>query len=109
MPPEPPAAPTARWGAFSYGRFRRFWLATVARVFGLQFRFIGMGWLVVSSEGLDLPYSWLGIVGLAGSLPTIVPSVPAGILADRYEHRRILFASQSATAVRKSGVPHTGG
>ena len=38
-----------RWGALSYPRYRRFWVATVARVFGLQFRFIGVGWLVVSS------------------------------------------------------------
>ncbi len=71
----------------------------MARVFGLQFRFVGMGWLVVSSDGLDLPYIWLGIVGLAGALPTIVLSVPAGILADRYDHRRLLLASQGATAV----------
>ncbi len=88
-----------RWGAFSYGPYRRFWLATVARVFGLQFRFIGTGWLVVSQNGLDLSPIWLGIVGLASALPMIVLAVPAGVLADRYEQRRILIWSQSATAV----------
>lgn len=87
-----------RWGAFSYPRYRRFWVATVARVFGLQFRFIGVGWLVVSSEGLDLSPIWLGIVGLANALPTIVLSVPAGMVADRYDHQRILLSSQAATA-----------
>ncbi len=61
---QPTEAP-GRWGAFSYGAYRRFWLATVARVFGLQFRFIGVGWLVVSQDGLDLSPIWLGIVGLA--------------------------------------------
>ena len=94
----PKTAP-GRFGAFSYAPYRRFWLATVCRVFGLQFRFIGVGWLVVSEEGLDLSPLWLGIVGLAAALPTIVFSVPAGILADRYEHRTILARSQGLTAV----------
>jgi MFS family permease len=92
-----PAAPR-RFGAFSYAPYRRFWLATVCRVFGLQFRFIGVGWLVVSEEGLDLSPIWLGIVGLSAALPTIAFSVPAGIVADRYEHRAILTWSQGLTS-----------
>jgi len=94
----PESAPR-RFGAFSYARYRRFWLATLCRVFGLQFRFIGVGWLVVSEEGLDLSPIWLGIVGLAAALPTIAFTVPAGIVADRYEHRSILGWCQGATAI----------
>jgi MFS family permease len=93
-----PPAP-GRWGAFSYPNYRRFWVATFARVFGLQFRFIGVGWFVVSRDGLDLSPIWIGIVGLASALPNIVLTVPAGVLADRYEHRRILLISQVLTAV----------
>ena len=78
---EPDPEAPGRWGAFSYAGYRRFWIATVCRVFGLQFRFIGMGWLVVSSDGLDLSPLWLGIVGLASSLPMIVLAVPAGVVA----------------------------
>jgi MFS family permease len=87
-----------RFGAFSYAPYRRFWVAALCRVFGLQFRFIALPWMVVSEEGLDLSPIWLGIVGLSAALPTIAFSVPAGILADRYEHRRILAWSQGATA-----------
>jgi len=93
-----PEASPRRFGAFSYAPYRRFWLAAVCRVFGLQFRFIGIGWLVVSEEGLDLSPIWLGTVGLAAALPTIVLSVPAGIIADRYEHRAILAWGQGLTA-----------
>jgi MFS family permease len=92
-----PGAP-GRWGAFSYPLFRRYWIAAVARVFGLQFRFIGMGWFVVSSDGLDLSPIWLGIVGLTTSLPTILLSVPFGILADRHEHKTILVLSFTGTS-----------
>jgi MFS family permease len=94
-----PEPPRRRFGALSYARYRRYWVATVCRVFGLQFRFIGVGWLVVSDEGLGLSPIWLGIVGLASALPTIAFSVPAGIVADRYEHRRILAWTQGLTAV----------
>ena len=93
-----PPAEARRFGAFSYAPYRRFWLAALCRVFGLQFRFIGVGWLVVSDEGLALSPIWLGIVGLAAALPPIALSVPAGIVADRYEHRGILAWSQGATA-----------
>jgi MFS family permease len=95
--PKPDAPP--RWGAFSYPGFRRYWLATLARVFGLQFRFIGVGWLVVSKDGLDLTPIWLGIVGFALSIPTIALTAPAGTLADRWDRRRILVVSQSLTAL----------
>jgi MFS family permease len=88
-----------RFGAFSYAPYRRFWLAALFRVFGLQFRFIGVGWLVVSEEGLDLSPIWLGIVGLSAAFPTIAFSVPAGIIADRYEHRGILAGTQGLTSV----------
>jgi MFS family permease len=98
--PEPEdAAPPGRWGAFSYPNYRRFWVATVARVFGLQFRFIGVGWFVVSRDGLDLSPIWIGIVGLASALPNIVLTVPAGVIADRYEHRWILLLTQTLTAL----------
>jgi MFS family permease len=98
--PEPEdAAPPGRWGAFSYPNYRRFWVATVARVFGLQFRFIGVGWFVVSRDGLDLSPIWIGIVGLASALPNIVLTVPAGVVADRYEHRWILLLTQTLTAL----------
>ena len=86
-----------RWGAFAYPNYRRFWISNVARVFGLQFRFIGTGWLVV--DGLGSSAIWIGIVGLAVSLPTILLSVPAGILSDRYDTKAILVVSQAATAV----------
>lgn len=98
------ASEPARWGAFSSAPFRRYWLAAVARVFGLQFRFIGVGWLVASSDGLDLAPIWLGVVGVASSLPTIALSLHAGALADRYDPQRILMSSQAAIAVLSFGL-----
>lgn len=85
-----------RLGALGYPAYRRFWLATVARVFGLQFRFIGSLWLVTQ---LDSRPIWLGVVSIASAVPTIVLSVPAGVLADRADNRRVLVWSQALTAL----------
>jgi MFS family permease len=90
---ETPSLP--RFGALGYPNYRRFWLANVARVFGMQFRFIGSGWLV--TELTPSPV-WLGIVGVASALPMIALSVPAGALADRMDSKRLLFWSQASTA-----------
>lgn len=84
-------------GAFSYPAYRRYWFSTVARVFGLQFRVIGVLWLVAVE--LDRSPAWVGTVSIASALPTIVLSVPAGVLADRFDNRALLVWSQGLTAV----------
>ena len=85
-----------RWGAFSYPNYRRYWFSTVARVFGMQFRFIGGGWLV---HQLTDSAFWLGVPGLVSALVTIALTIPAGALADRVDNRRLLVAGQSLTTV----------
>ena len=92
---EPGQAP--RWGAFSYPNYRRFWFASLVRVFGMQFHIFAAGWLVVAV--LDRSPIWLGVVGLSQALPTIVLSVPAGLMADRFEHRRLLVIGQTLSMI----------
>lgn len=96
---QPPTddSPAPRLGAFSYPAYRRFWFASLVRVFGMQFHIFAAGWLVVAE--LDRSPVWLGIVGLSQALPTIVLSVPAGLLADRFEHRMLLVIGQSLSTL----------
>lgn len=96
---EVPSLP--RFGALGYPNYRRFWFANVARVFGLQFRFIGSLWLVTQLTPSPV---WLGVVSVAGAVPTIVLSVPAGVLADRLDNRRLLVWSQGLTALATFGL-----
>jgi MFS family permease len=96
------AGAARRWGAFSYAAYRQYWFASVARVFGLQFRIVGSGWLVVSV--LHKSPIWLGIVELCVALPSIVFSVPAGELADRVDNKRLLVLSQGASTVCHFGL-----
>lgn len=92
-----------RWGALSYPQFRRYWLAQIFRVLGLQFRIIALPWLV--SVELDRSPIWLGIVAVAAALPTIIFSVPAGVLADRFNDQRVLVWSQAAYAIASLALP----
>ncbi len=87
---------TARRGAFAYPNFRRYWLSSLVKVFGLQFRFIGAGWLV--HQLTDSPF-WLGVPGLISALATILLTVPGGALADRMDNQRLLVVAQALTGI----------
>ncbi len=79
-------------GAFSYPNYRRYWFASMAMVFGVQFRFIGSGWLVHELTGSAF---WLGVPGVISALATILLTVPAGLLADRLDNQRLLVAGRA--------------
>jgi MFS family permease len=85
-----------RRGALSYPRYRRYWLASVAMVFAVQFHFIGSGWLV---HRLTDSAFWLGVPGIISAVVTILLTVPAGALADRLDNRRVLVVSRGLTGI----------
>ncbi len=98
-PPDGPANSPAdgedtpgRWGAFGYSNYRRYWLSSLVRVFGMQFHIFALGWFIV--EDLGRTAVWLGAVGVAQAIPTLVLSMPAGLLADRMEQKKLLLISQ---------------
>jgi MFS family permease len=88
------AAPSR--SAFSYPHFRRYWFASVALVFGLQFRFIASGWLV--HQITDSPF-WLGVPGIVSVAVTVSLLVPAGALADRVDSRGLLAWGRAASGL----------
>ncbi len=100
--PSPPSSAPPRWGAFSYAAYRQYWFASIARVFGLQFRIFGSGWLVYSV--LHRSPFWLGTVELCVAMPSILFSVPAGELADRVDNKRLLVVSQGLSTVAHFGL-----
>ena len=52
---------------------------------------VAQGWLVFRLT--SSPF-WLGVVSAGASIPIILLSLPAGILADRWPKRRLLIATQ---------------
>ncbi|MDA1148164.1 MAG: MFS transporter [Chloroflexi bacterium] len=91
------ADPLPRWGAFAYPDYRLYWVASLVRVFAIQFRIIGTLWLVAVE--LDRSPAWVGIVMLSAAVPTIVLVVPFGHLADRLDNRLLLITSSAVSAL----------
>lgn len=78
-----------------YRDYRLLWYGTLGTQGGQWVLQIALGWLM-----LDLTDSefWVGMVGFAGGIPILLFSIPAGILIDRLDRRRILIGCQAALA-----------
>lgn len=83
-------------GAMRNPEFRKYWFATLASVLGFQMVNFSQLWLVRQLEPNPL---WLGAVGLATGVPSIVLTLFGGVLADRVDQRRLIMATQTLTGV----------
>lgn len=92
----PGRAIVVRYPALGFPRFRRYWFASFASVGATQLVTLGQGWLIYELSGS----AWqLGILGAAASIPNILMTLLGGVIADRFDRRRILIATSSLTAV----------
>ena len=82
--------------AFHYTPYKKYWIGSFVAVFGERFRFIASGWLVVQ---LTNSPAWLGIIALCQALPTIILSIPAGAIADKYDSKKLVYISDFVISV----------
>jgi MFS family permease len=78
---------------FSNRNFRLFWIGFASSNTGRWCELTGALWLV--SQMTASPVS-LGLLGLARGLPSIAFFPVAGVVADRFDQRRMLFVTQAA-------------
>ena len=69
-------------------RYRRFWLGSICSTGATQLYFVGMGWLVFKLTGSAL---YLGLLGVAMAVPTILATLAGGLVADHGNRGRILL------------------
>ncbi|MBM3945881.1 MAG: MFS transporter [SAR202 cluster bacterium] len=79
-------------GAMRYPEFRKYWFATLASVIGFQMVMFSQLWLVRQLEESPL---WLGAVGMANGVPSIVLTLFGGVLADRIPQKRLIMLTQT--------------
>jgi MFS family permease len=92
-PPRGTVAP--RRGMFSslaHAQFRRYWIGLFLSNIGTWMQVVAQGWLVLRLSNSALV---LGLVGFAGSIPTLLFAPLAGVAADRADRRKLLIATQS--------------
>jgi MFS family permease len=79
-----------------YPIYRRLWLGMLAASLGQWTQQVGLGWLALSLT--DSPF-FVGLVGFMAGLPFLVVPIPAGVLVDRLDRRRLLLACQAAATL----------
>jgi MFS family permease len=76
--------------------FRLLWGSQLVSLTGTQMQVVALNWHVYLLTHSPLA---LGMVGLSRMLPTLVFSLWGGLVADRYDRRRIMFLAQSCMAL----------
>src|SRR4051794_14879168 len=111
MSPEPVATPVAVTAAslpqrrpsgglagltpFQSHAYRFLFVGTVLTMAGYFMQQVAQGWLIYDLTGSP---TWLGIVGFANGIPMLVLALPAGVIVDRFDRRRMLVLAQACTA-----------
>ena len=85
--------------ALKYRNFRIFFIGQSVSLIGTWIQFVAMSWLVYRLTGSPF---MLGVVGFAGQIPTFILSPVAGILADRWDRRKMLVFTQVSAMVLAS-------
>ncbi|HEX9494742.1 MAG TPA: MFS transporter [Candidatus Limnocylindria bacterium] len=94
--------------ALAYRDFRLLWAGLAAASTGMYMQQFVLGWYVVQlaqREGVpERAPLYLGIVGFAAIVPGIGAGLFAGVIADRYDRRKILLAVHVAMTVLSLGL-----
>src|SRR5208337_3281774 len=77
--------------AFQYRDFRLIWLGACTSSIGTWMQIVAQGWLIYR---LSHSAFLLALDQFLGSIPIFLLSLVGGVVADRFERRKILLASQ---------------
>jgi len=80
--------------AFSSRNFRLYFAGQIVSMIGTWLQMVAQGWLVLEMTGSAF---WVGVTAAAASLPTLFLSLFGGVIVDRYDRKRILLWTQSAS------------
>ena len=89
-----PAPPTDERHPLLIPDFRAFWLSRLTSVLGTTAQSAAIAWQVydIARKSYDIKQAALlvGLIGLAQFLTLFCTTIPAGIIADRYDRRKII-------------------
>ena len=73
--------------SLGYSEFRKLWLATICSQASAWALIVARGALVYHLTGSE---AWTGVITFAAMIPSVVVSPFAGLLADRFDRRKVL-------------------
>jgi predicted MFS family arabinose efflux permease/quinol monooxygenase YgiN len=87
------------WAPLAARVFRALWVAQLVSNTGTWMQTVGAQWLLVGHSA-----ALVTLVQTASSLPVVLLALPSGVLADRYDRRKVLLAAQFAMFVVSSAL-----
>ncbi|MFJ8543623.1 MFS transporter [Streptomyces sp. NPDC093586] len=84
-------AKNSAWAPLAARVFRALWIAQLVSNTGTWMQTVGAQWLLVGHSA-----ALVTLVQTASSLPVVLLALPSGVLADRYDRRKVLLAAQFA-------------
>jgi MFS family permease len=86
-----------RFRALRYRNFRLYWMGQLVSLIGTWMQSVAQGWLM---HRLTASAFMLGLLGFVQFLPVLLFSLLAGVVADRFDKRRLLLLTQTAFLVQ---------
>ncbi|MEU6389375.1 MFS transporter [Streptomyces sp. NPDC046939] len=80
----------AAWAPFAARVFRALWIAQLVSNTGSWMQTVGAQWLLVGHSAATVT-----LVQTVSSLPVVLLALPSGVLADRFDRRKVLLVSQA--------------
>jgi MFS family permease len=91
----PRLAPASR-SAFRHRAFRWYWTAQLISLVGTFMQIVALGYLIYDTTGSK----WLlGLLPVIQMGPSLLLSLPAGVLADRVQRRRLIIGTQTTALI----------
>ncbi len=84
------------FSSLSHRNFRLFWIGQIISLSGTWMHHAAQNWLVYTLT--NSPF-YLGLAGMAASLPILLFTLAAGVLADRHSKKNIILATQITLTV----------
>jgi len=84
-----------------YRNFRLMWIGQLISITGSEMRIVAVDWLVYQlaiKQGLS-PALALGFIGLMRVIPMTIMALFAGVIADRYERRKVIIVTSCVALV----------
>lgn len=82
--------------AMGFRQYRIFWVGTLASVTGFQMLNFSQFWII---HKLTQDPLFLGYVGLASAVPSILLNLFGGVVADKLDRKRLIALTQSINAI----------
>ena len=87
-----PVAPASAWSPLRYRTFGRLWFASLASYLAVWMQSVAGAWLMTSLTSSAL---LVALMQTAISLPMFLLSLPAGVLGDLLDRRRLILSTQA--------------